>query len=426
MLRRFLRRQAAYSRIWIVLAVIGPGIIAANADNDATGILGYSQAGAQYQYAMLWVLVASGLALGICQEINARMGAVTGKGFADLIRENYGVRITVFAMVALLVANFTTTVAEFAGILAAVQVFTGPSARYLVIPLTAMAVWWMVARGTYQRFERILLAASVIYFSYIGSALLAHPRWGEVLKQTVWPDFTHIFPIRPYVFMVINVIGTTITPWGQFYIQSSIRDKGLTVRDYAITRMEVYFSAFWTQFVAYFIIVACGATLYKAGVRNIEDAGQAARALAPLAGKFASLLFAVGLFNASVFGAIIVPLSTAYAVTEALGWESGLGRRTREAPLFIGTYIFLIAAAALLVLLFPHRLTSLMILPNIVGGILLPIVLVLMLRLVNERRIMGEYTNSWRFNLVAWTTTAVMIALSLILLATTLIPGLAG
>jgi len=228
------------------------------------------------------------------------------------------------------------------------------------------------------------------------------------------------------VFMVINVIGTSITPWGQFYIQSSIRDKGLTVRDYAITRMEVYFGAFWTQFVGYFIIVACGATLYKAGVRNIEDAGQAARALAPLAGKFASLLFAVGLFNASVFGAIAIPLSTAYAVTEALGWESGLGRRMREAPLFIGTYTFLIAASALLVLLFPHRLTSLMILPNIVGGILLPIVLVLMIRLVNERRIMGEYTNSWRFNLAAWTTTAVMIALSLILLATTLIPGLAG
>ncbi|MGC8667238.1 MAG: NRAMP family divalent metal transporter [Chthonomonadales bacterium] len=426
MLRRFLRRHAADSRIWILLAVIGPGIITANADNDATGILGYSQAGAQYQYALLWVLVVSGLALGVCQEINARMGAVTGKGFADLIRENYGVRITVFAMVALLVANFTTTVAEFAGILAAIQAFTGPSVRFVVIPVTAAAVWWMVARGSYQRFERILLAASLIYFSYVISAFLAHPPWGEVLRQTVWPDLRRVFPLRAYVFMVINVVGTTITPWGQFYIQSSIRDKGLTLRDYSITRLEVYFSAFWTQFVGYFIIVACGTTLYTAGVRNIEDAGQAALALAPLAGKLASLLFAIGLFNASCFGAIVVPLSTAYAVTEALGWESGLGRRTREAPLFIGTYTVLILAAALLVLLFPRHLASLMILPNIVGGVLLPIVLVLMLRLVNDRRIMGEYTNSWRFNVVAWTTTLLMIVLSLTLLFTSLIPGLAG
>lgn len=426
MLRRLVRRHAAYSRIWILLAVIGPAIITANADNDATGILGYSQAGAQYQYAMLWVLVVSGIALGICQEINARMGAVTGKGFADLIRENYGVRITVFAMAALLVANFTTTVAEFAGILAAIQVFAGPSARFIVIPVTAAAVWWMVARGSYQRFERILLAASLIYFSYVISASLAHPHWGEVLRQTVWPDFRHIYPLRAYVFMVINVVGTTITPWGQFYIQSSIRDKGLTIRDYAITRAEVYFGAFWTQFVAFFIIVACGSTLYTAGMRNIDDAGQAALALAPLAGKLASLLFAIGLFNASCFGAIVVPLSTAYALTEALGWESGVGRRTREAPLFIGTYTFLIAAAALLVLFFPHNLTSLMILPNIVGGILLPIVLVLMLRLVNTRRIMGEYTNSWRFNLVAWATTIMMIVLSLILLVTSVVPGLAS
>ncbi|HZO89161.1 MAG TPA: divalent metal cation transporter [Chthonomonadaceae bacterium] len=423
MLSQSLRRRFASSRLYAFLSILGPGLIAANADNDASGIYGYALAGAQYRYAMLWVLVLSTIALGVAQEICARMGAVTGKGLAELIREEYGVRITLFAMLALLVANFATTVSEFAGILAAVQLFAGPTARFWVLPLVAGVVWLLVARGSYRRLERILLGASLIYLLYIVTAFLARPDWGQVLKETFVPNLKAVSPLKDYVFMVINVVGTTITPWGQFYIQSSVRDKGIKASEYSHTRLDVLFGAFFTNFVAYFIIVCCGATLYAAGIHQVNDAGQVAKALAPLAGSLATVLFAVGLFNASCFGAIAVPLSTAYAVTEALGWESGLGRRTREAPLFIGTFTFLIIMAALLVMFFPAHLAALIILPNIVGAVLLPIILVLMLLLVNSRRLMDGFTNSRTYNAIAWTTTVVLIVLSLILLVTNLIPA---
>jgi len=416
----------AWRRLWLFLAVLGPGIITANADNDAGGIFGYSQAGAQYGYRMLWVLVLSTFALGVAQEMGARMATVTGKGLADLIRENFGVKITLLAMVALLVANFATTVSEFAGILVAVELFVGPAARFWVLPLLAVVIWLLVARGSYKRLERVLLGLSLIYLLYIGSAFLAHPHWRTVLHETVLPSLHNITPLHAYVFMIINIVGTTITPWGQFYIQSAVRDKGVDIKEYPLLRIDVLFGAFFTNFIAFFIIVCCGATLYRAGIHDLSDAGQAAKALAPLAGSLASILFAIGLFNASFFGAIVLPLSTAYSVTEALGWAGGVGMRTREAPLFIGVFTAMIGASALVVMLFPAHLTALIILPNIVGGVLLPIILVLMLVLINKRRVMGDYTNTPVHNVIAWATTAVLIVLSLVLLVTSIFPKLAG
>jgi len=418
----------AMQRLWILMSVIGPGIIAANADNDAGGIFGYSVAGAYFHYRMIWILIVTTIALAVCQEIGARMAAVTGKGLADLIREEYGVKITFVAMVALLVANFATTVSEFAGVLSAVQTFAPSWVRFIVLPALAVAVWFLIARGSYKRLERILLGASVIYLLYIVSAFMAKPNWAQVFHETVHPAVGAGISVNTYVFMIINVVGTTITPWGQFYIQSTVRDKGVGIKDYGLLRADVLFGSFFTNFIAFFIVVCCGATLYNhgyaGGINQLDDAGKAAQALGPFAGNWASILFAIGLFNASCFGAITVPLSTAYSVTEALGWESGMGRRVREAPLFVGVFTALIVLAALTVMLFPKNLTSLMILPNIVGGVLLPIILVLMLRLVNKRRLMGKYTNSLGANIIAWLTTCILIGLSLTLLITTIFPSI--
>lgn len=415
------RKRLVQSRYWLFLSVLGPGIIAANADNDATGILGYTLAGAKFQYSMLWALALCTLALAVCQEIGARMGVVTGKGLADLIREEYGVKITAVAMAALLIANFATTVAEFAGMLAAVQIFAGPNIRFILLPLMAIAVWMLVARGSYRGLERVLLAAAGVYILYIISACLSHPDWGQVVRQTFVPDLSHIQPVSTYVFVLISLIGTTITPWGQFYIQSSVRDKGINEKDYGYTRLDVFFGAFFTTGIAWFIIVCCGATLFRAGVHDIPDAGMAALALKPLAGTLATTLFAIGLFNASMFGAVAVPLSTAYALTEALGWESGVGRRPKEAPLFIGVFTFMVAIAALIVMLFPGHLTTLIILPNVVGAMLLPIILVITLRLANKKRLMGRYTNTRAMNVVAWVTTLVLIGLSVTLIGAILL-----
>lgn len=448
---RATRRHSPYRRLILLFSILGPGIIAANADNDAGGIYQYALAGAQFGFGMLWVLVLITISLAVCQEMGARMGAVTGKGLADLIREEYGVRVTLFAMATLLIANYATTVSEFAGISAAVEIFApawcagvahkiiyplfhvtpqlllNPEwakgiVRWIAVPLTAGGVWMLVTRGTYKRVERILLFASLIYLSYIVSAMMASPPWGTVLRQTVAPDLRGIKIDREYVFMVIALIGTTITPWGQFYIQSSVRDKGVRPEEYRLTRIDVLFGAFFTNFIAFFIIVCCGVTLYHVGVKpNFDDAGQIAVALKPFLknGQFATLLFAFGLFNASCFGAITVPLSTAYAVTESLGSESGVGRRTREAPMFVTVFAFQLIVAALTVLLGGGKLSALIILPNIVGGVLLPIVLVLSLRLINEKRLMGSYTNSRAFNVIAVATTIVVITLSLTLLGQT-------
>ncbi len=430
---RQIRRRLARSQLFLLLSILGPGIIAANADNDAGGIYQYSLAGAQYGYAMLWVLVLVTISLGVCQEMAARMGAVTGKGLADLIREEYGVKVTLFANLTLLIANYATTVSEFAGITAAVEIFTTAKWRPIVVPgtclLTAVAVWLLVVRGSYKRVERILLGASLVYLAYIASAFLAHPDWKSVVHQTVLP---HGFAVdKNYILMVVGLIGTTITPWGQFYLQSSVRDKGIRAEQYKYTRADVLFGAFFTNFIAFFIIVCCGTVLYKVGATaetvstTFDDAKKIGVALEPVAGKLATLLFAIGLFNASCFGAITVPLSSAYAITESLGAESGLGRRVREAPLFIGVFTMLIAVSALTVLM-SKNLQFLIILPNIVGGVLLPIILVLTLKLINNKRLMGDMTNSLVFNVIAWLTTVILTILSLVLLVQSLLPYLSG
>ena len=428
---RLAQRRLRRTQIGLVFAVLGPGIIAANADNDASGIYGYSLAGAQYGYGMLWALALVTISLGVCQEMCARMGAVTGKGLADLIREEYGVKITFLAMGALLVANFATTVSELAGISAATGIFVkNPAHIALFLVGVSVLVWLMVTRGSYKRVEQILLGASLIYLLYIVSAFLAHPHWGEVAKQTFLPDTraTHFDSV--YLFAIIQIIGTTITPWGQFYIQSSVRDKGIKAEDYKLTRIDVLFGAFFTNFIAFFIIVCCGATLFHSGqdptkvADSFSDAKQIAIALKPVAGTLATAFFAIGLFNASCFGLITVPLSTAYAVTESLGWESGLGRRVREAPLFIGVFTLLIVVSTLIVIAAPKAyLNALILLPNTVGAALLPIVLILMLRLINDKRLMGEYTNTWTFNVIAWVTTVTLIVLSGALLVSNFLPG---
>lgn len=416
------RRRLATSRLGLFLAVLGPGMITAMADNDATGVLGYSQAGAQYEYGFLWIMILSGIFLAIAQEVCVRMGAVTGRGLADLIREEYGVRITILAMVALLIANFATTIAEFAGMLAAVQVFYGPGARFVVLPIMAAAIWILVVAGSYERVERVLLTASLIYICYIVSAILAHPNWHAVASQIVMPNLQSIHPIRDYVFMAINVIGTTITPWEQFYVQSSVRDKGVRTEGYKTVRLDVIIGSVVMCIVGCFIIICCGATLHAHGVTRITDVGQAAGALVPIAGPLASALFAIGLFNASCLGAVVLPLSTSYAVTEALGWESGVGRRISEAPLFMGVYTFLICASVLVVMAFPKHLANLIILPNIIGAMLLPIILVLMHLLANKRRLMGDHVNTRAQNAASWTLTVILSALSVILVYTTIHP----
>ncbi len=420
-----LRRRLRRTRLFLIFALLGPGIIAAFGGNDPSGIWGYSMAGAQYGYGLLWVLLFAGISLGICQEMGARMGAVTGKGLADLIREEYGVRVTLFAMVALLIANFATTVSEFAGIAAAVQIFTPPEsqllAKRIVVPLVAFGVWMLVTRGSYKRVERVLLTASLIYIAYVVSAFMAHPHWSQVFAEMLHPQFAIARPLSPYLFMVINIIGTTVTPWAQFYIQSSVRDRATKPEEY--TPIDPFGGALSAIIVAFFITVCCAATLFTPGkVPDFNDAGQIALALKPAAGALATTLFGIGLLNAACFGAITVPLSTAYAITESLGWESGLGRRVREAPLFIGVFTFLIVVSALVVIFGGQNLSALIILPNIVGGVLLPIILILLLRLINDPRLMGKYKNNWWQNTIAITTTTVMILLSLALLILQLLP----
>lgn len=421
MFRRF-RRRFADSRILAFLAVLGPGIIAASAGNDAGGITTYSQAGAQYGYSLLWVILLLTFSLGIAQEMGARMAAVTGKGLADLIREEFGVKTTVFAMFSLLIANIATTVSEFAGITAVVELFAPSGWRFVVVPLVALVVWLLVAKGTYKRVERIFLAMCLVYLAYVIAAFKVHPPWSSILGQTILPDFSAIKPDAAYVQMVIALVGTTIAPWMQFYVQSSVRDKGLTTKDYPLERVDVLTGAFLSNLISFFIIVTCAATLFVRhfAVSDTFTASIAASALEPFAGGGAKYLFAIGLFNAAMVGAVVVPLSTAYAITESLGSESGLGRRVREAPLFIGVYSVVILIAAIIILLVSQEaLLNVILIAQVINGFLLPIVLVLMLRLVNKKRLMGEYANGRAYNVMAWATVVVVSALSVVFVGQT-------
>lgn len=421
--RRPLRR-GWWRQMLILFSVIGPGLITANVDNDATGITGYSLAGAQYGYGLLWAVVLVTISLAVVQEMVARMGVVTGKGLADLIRERFGVKTTFWSMVLLLIANAATTVAEFAGIAGAMDIF-GVS-PLIAVPVAAVAVWFLVLRGSYKYVERVLLVLCLIYISYIVSGFLVHPDWTQVFHQTVTPPLQLN---QGYMLTLVAVIGTTIAPWMQFYQQSAIADKAIPVKHLRYEQIDTFIGAFLTDFVAFFIVVCTGATLFLHHIQ-INEAKDAALALGPLVGgngRLAQILFGVGLLNASLMAASVLPLSTAYSIAEAFGWERGVGRTFKEAPQFLSLYTGIILVGAGITLFVPKdRLVFVLNLPNVVGGMLLPVVLVLMILLCNDRRLMGNYTNGLLFNSVAWVTTIVMTVLTLLIILTTLFPGLFG
>ena len=399
------------SRLVLFLAVVGPGFITANVDNDAGGIFTYSQAGAQFGYSLLWTMIPITIALVVVQEMASRMGAVTGKGLSDLIREEFGFRLTFFVMLTLVVTNFGNVVAEFAGIASSLELF-GLS-KYIVVPAAAVVVWLMVVRGTYASIEKIFLAASGFYVTYIVAGFLAHPDWKAAAFATVTRPEAAGIRNYGYLYMVIALVGTTIAPWMQFYLQASIVEKGITPKQYRASRWDVILGCIFTDVVAWFIIVACAATLYAAGHHDIDNAADAAQALRPLAGEYAYLLFAAGLFNASIFAASILPISTAYAVCEGLGFESGLDKKFHEAPVFYWLYTLLIVAGAGVLLLPRVPLVYVSVLSQVANGIVLPFVLIFMLLLTNDRKLMGDQVNSRWFNLVAWVTVVVMIVLTL-------------
>ena len=405
---RFLKRWK--TRILLFFAVVGPGFITANVDNDANGIYTYSAAGAQFGHTLLWTLIPITLALIVVQEISARMGAVTGKGLSDLIREEFGLRVTFFMMIGILLINFGNVVGEFAGIAGSLELF-GLS-KYITVPICAVIVWLIPVKGQYKSVEKVFLAASFFYVTYIFAGALAHPAWIDATKATFVPPKLAAFKDQAYLYMVIGVVGTTIAPWMQFYLQSSIVEKGVTKRGYKASRLDVETGCVFTDIVAWFIIVACAATLWVHGYRDIKTAADAAAALKPLAGQYAYILFAVGLFNASLFAASILPLSTAYTVCEGLGFESGVGMKFGQAPLFYWLYTLLIAAGGAVVLIPGLPLLKIAVLSQVVNGAVLPFVLIFMILLINKKQLMGEYVNTRSFNVIAWLTTVVMIALT--------------
>jgi Mn2+/Fe2+ NRAMP family transporter len=405
----------SWKGLFLFLSIIGPGIITASIDNDASGITTYSVAGARYGYFLLWTLIPITLALIVVQEMVARMGVVTGKGLSDLIREHYGVRITFFMMAVLLVANFGTTIANFSGWAASMEIFG--FSRYIMVPFGAFAIWLLVTRGSYRVVEGALLVACLIYFGYVISAFMAAPKWGLVMQKTFIPSIK----FEPeFVMLTIAIIGTTITPWMQFYLQSSIAEKGIKKENYRISKLDVVVGCLITNIIAFFIIVTCATTLFPSGIR-INEAQEAALALKPFAGQYASLLFAVSLANAAILGAIVVPLATAYYICEAMGWEAGVNKTFKEAPQFMWIYTALIVVSALLVLIPGAPLVLLMILASLLNGILLPFVLIFALSLVNNKRIMGTYTNSKGYNYISWGTIVVLITLTTALLLMTVV-----
>jgi Mn2+/Fe2+ NRAMP family transporter len=408
-------KNLRHSRLIALLSVIGPGFIAGNAGNDAGGIATYSIVGAREGYGLLWALLLVTFALAVVQEMSSRMGVVTGKGFGDLVREEFGVKVT-FAVMALFVfANLTVTIAEFAGIAASMELF-GVN-KYLSVPLSAMIVWLVVLKGNFKQVERFLIVISLVYLTYVFAGFMANPPWHEVARQIVLPK---IRLDKDYILLFITMVGTTITPYMQFYLQSAVVDKGVRIEEYGFAKFDVYAGSFMTIFIAFFIVLATGSTLHPAGI-VVDSAEDAARALEPIAGNFASHLFAVGLLNASFLAAFVLPLATAYGLSEAFGWESGVDKTFREAPQFLGFYTAFIVIGAGVILLPGAPLIKIMFLSQTINGMLLPIVLIIMLRLVNNREIMGDYVNSKRMNVVTWATVLILILLTVMLLVTSFI-----
>src|SRR5467141_127775 len=406
-------------RLTLLLAVVGPGLITSNVDNDAGGISVYTQAGAQYGYTLLWSLIPMTIALYVTEEMCARMGVVTGKGLSDLIREEFGFRSTFFVMIAGFFVDLANVVAEFAGVAAAMQIF-GIN-KYVAVPIAAMLVWILVIRGTYRQVEVIFLFACVLYLSYVFSAFLAKPDWLIAAKHTVIPNLQFN---SGYLIMLTGLVGTTIAPWQFFYLQASFVEKKVGPRQYPQARADVLFGSISCMVIVFFIIVCTAATLYVSGHRDITDAAQAAQALIPLAGKGAGILFAFGLLNASLFAASILPLSTAHVICEGLGFEGGIDHKFKEAPIFYWLYTALIGIGAGFILIPGAPLFKILILSQVANGVWLPIVLIFMLLLINRRDLMGEQVNSPAFNWVAWVTAAAMIVLTLVLVYTAIfVPG---
>ncbi|MCY7376804.1 MAG: Nramp family divalent metal transporter [Pyrinomonadaceae bacterium] len=412
---RFRQRLFSY-RFFAYLAILGPGIIAANAGNDASGIATYSSVGAGYGYTLLWVFVPMTLSLIVVQEMCVRMGVVTGQGLADLIREQFGVRWTAFVMLALLIANTGVIISEFVGIAQASELF-GIS-RYLTIPVTAAAIWWLVVKGSQKRVERVFLAMSLVFFGYVISAFLAKPDWSEVAAEAFQPHFSLE---SGYLFTMIALIGTTITPFMQVFVQSSVVEKNLDKEDYPLVRADVIVGTLFACSIAAFIVISTAATLNKQGITELDSAATAAKSLAPVAGIYAQYLFAVGLFGAAMLAMGVLPLATAYSVSEALGFEKGLSHSFREAPIFLGIFSTLIVVGAVVALIPGIPQIRLLLFTQAINGLLLPIILIAIVSLASNREIMGEYRNSLWFNILAWTIAVVVSGLSLLLLGTTVI-----
>lgn len=401
------------------LAVMGPGLIAGIAGNDAGGITTYSVVGAETGLRLLWLFPVTIVILAVVQEMAARLGVVTGQGLSDLIRDRFGVRWTAFAMLVLFVANLANTVAEFAGASAATEIFG--FSRYLTVPLVAVGIWALVLFASYRTVERVFLSVMVVFLAYIASAILARPDWGLVATALVTPTVD----LQPSVLLLmVALVGTTITPYMQFYLQSAVAEKGIDEEELRLERADAIGGAVWTNVIAIFIVVATATTLGAVGGR-IETAADAARGLEPVAGSLATTLFAIGLFGASVLAATIMPVSTAFVICEAFGWESGVGKRWRDAPAFFGIYTFVLAVGAVVVLIPGLDLVPLIIASQNLQGLLLPFVLVFMVLLVNDSRLMGRYRNGPRLNILAWTCVGLVIALDVVLLGTTVL-GLFG
>jgi NRAMP (natural resistance-associated macrophage protein)-like metal ion transporter len=428
-----MKRPAIFRSVVMFLSIVGPGLITANADNDVGGILTYSQAGAQFGYSLLWLLVPVTIALVVVQEMCARMGAVTGKGLADLIRENFGVKVTFWCLLLFVIGDIGNTATEFAGVASSAPIFGSylhlAHSELFKIALVAGAavfVFLTVTRGTAKVVERIFFVFCFVYIAYIVSAFAVHPDWGDVLRQTAVP---HWQASKAYIVMIIAVIGTTISPWMQFYIQAAVVEKGVRAGDYAYSRLDVVTGGIWTDVIAYFIIVSCAATIFIHNLHAmhpivVTSVGDVAVALQPLAGKFAALLFALGLLNAAVFTASILPLSTAYYVCEAFGFERGVDNSFTEAPIFYSLYLALILIGAGAVIVPGAPLLAIIFYSQVLNGVLLPVVLVLMLLLINNKRLMGRWTNGPLFNVIAWATVVVVGALTILSTAQAIFPSL--
>jgi len=407
-------------RLLVLLAVVGPGIITANVDNDAGGITTYSVSGAHFGYTLLWIMPLLVVALIIVQEMSARLGVVTGKGLAALLRETLGLRVTTLLLGLLVLVNLTNTISEFAGVAASMEIF-GIS-KYISVPVVAVLVWVLIVKANYRTVERVFLVASAVYLAYIASGIMANPEWSDVGRALVTPSFKFE---SGFIVIAVTIIGTTIAPWMQFYQQSAIVDKGIPVAHYGYARLDVIIGSIFAIAIASFITIACAATLFHNGIR-IETAKDAALSLAPLAGRYASTLFALGLLNASVFAAAILPLCTAYTVCEAFGFESSVSRQWKQAPIFFGIYTAMIFIGAVFVLLPLKSLVQVMMFSQTLNGLLLPFILIVMLRLVNDKRQMGTYVNSRFLNIVSWLTVGLLIGLTLLLVLVTIAPRLLG